>query len=143
MGSFKRIATLVLVLFYLSDKVAESDPDTTVVYFGCNAQDFSGWPDESYYHDALEQVFHDLITQTPISGYSHYCTFQVENGNGLTLETFYGHGACNGEIEISYCANCLIAAAGLSRNNCPSNMGATFQLGDCRLRYETYQFTDQ
>ncbi|KAI6684594.1 hypothetical protein NL676_030507 [Syzygium grande] len=143
MSSFKRIANLLLVLFCLYDKVAGGHPDLTVVSSLCNNQGFAGSSDGSYYRNALEEVFHDLITRTPFSGYNHFCAFPVEDDNTGILDLFYGHGVCNGEITSSECALCLIAASTLIGQECPSRFGATFQLKDCRLRYEIYPFTDQ
>lgn len=142
MSSFKRVATLVLVLFDLYDKVAGDRPNLQVVYSSCNNQGFGGSNSQPYYHNAMEKVFHDLITQTPFSGFDRYCNFLVEDENTRILDTFYGHGSCNGELAIFECANCLIAAAGLIRQDCPLRFGATFQLRDCRIRYELYSFTD-
>ncbi|KAI6684593.1 hypothetical protein NL676_030506 [Syzygium grande] len=142
MSSFKRIATLLLVLFYLYDNVT-GHPDLTLVSGLCNSQGFDGSSYESSYQNAVEEIFQGLITHTPFSDYNFYYTSPVVDDTNRILDTFYGHGACNGVITVYDCANCLIAVAGLIRNDCPSRFGAAYQLKDCRIRYEIYPFTDQ
>lgn len=69
MVSFKSIPITVFVPFNLYNSVAGSSPDLTVVYVQCNAKAVRG-PGLVM---AVEKVFHDVTTVTPLADLDFYC----------------------------------------------------------------------
>lgn len=87
------------------------------------------------YKIAVGQVLQKVIEKTPYKGYNFYAQTPWP-------EIVYGHAACNGEIKLVECRSCVDAAGSMLLDRCPNSMGAQMELNDCRIRWESYPFSD-
>lgn len=128
-------AVVATALFSLCFDVAECDPydSSHVESMICNGEHFEMY---SPLDVASGSVLFNLQLHTPSSGFNYYTSFQDRD------VTAYGHAACNGQLTVDACVQCLEAAVNILYFPCRYSVGAQIQLQDCRVRYENYAFTE-
>lgn len=93
----------------------------TLVYYMCNVHWFRKAGDA----DTKNGVLDELITLVSSQNYA-----------------FYAHGSCSDFLGISDCDNCVGWAGYYTRTMCRMSIRAQFQLPDCKVRYEVYDFKE-
>lgn len=133
MAKLQSIVVAILIgLFYVVD-VMRGEPDTTLIQGLCNANSYSPGDELGY---VCNMALDSVCTDTPSYNYNFYVT-------GSHLGTIcYAHGACNRALSGGDCTSCLDSARGDLSLYCNMRIGGQMQLQDCRIRYETYSFTE-
>lgn len=103
--------------------------DTVERYHLCGLDSVSSEsPDERHILDLRSY----LVRDTPNNGFN----------SKLKFEGYYGQAACNLEISRPECDACLINANSQLFQKCEDTIGGQIKLGDCRLRFEHYEFPE-
>lgn len=110
------------------------DPDVSVVSCSCSDQKYS--TSDTDYDSTVKDVMTTVVDETPEFNYDLYA---VDPRQDFVV---YGHGACNTRLYEVACGTCMYIAMKQLEYFCPMSVGAQLQLGDCRIRYENYSFTE-
>lgn len=127
------IAWIITVLFSLCIIGLRASPDTSPVYSLCNPDTFKLGGD---FDRSRAFVLNDVSILTPKKGFDYY------SESPLSDDAAYGHGACNPAISIEDCADCMYSAMYKVFEDCGLRYGGQVQLMDCRIRYESYSFSE-
>lgn len=112
--------------------IIRAKADSTLVSCTCNDDSF---PQDGPFSRSLNFVLGDVAVMTP-ERYDYY------DQSPWPAETAYGHGACNSAVTYYTCEDCITTAYYEVINRCVMKYGGQVQLTDCRIRYESYPFTE-
>lgn len=94
----------------------------------------------------LGEAIDDILVHTPDTTIGHnyhlHRTCYREDDVCGGFKDIHGHGKCKATLSNDECKSCMGEAYEQLFEECTHSMGAQIQLKDCRLRYETYEFTD-
>ncbi|KAI4311286.1 hypothetical protein MLD38_036191 [Melastoma candidum] len=137
MESFWRNCIICLFLgFACLFESGNATPNVTLDYKICNGETFN-WNEDNLVQK-MDEVLDMAVGKVADNGYNYYASIRDEN----TDFQCWAHAACNGKLTWIDCYACVVRAHDLLMNQCRRNYGAQFQLIDCRVRREKYEFNE-
>ncbi|KAF8024674.1 hypothetical protein BT93_F1755 [Corymbia citriodora subsp. variegata] len=136
MAMLKRTAATTIFALLCICGLVRGDPDTSTVGYSCSTSTYQG---TDLFKINLDDVLHHLRDDTAYNKFNYYYQSPWPGSTPIC----YGNGACNGALQVYDCVPCMTSAVTQIRSLCPMSVGAQVQLGDCRARYEQYDFTEK
>lgn len=129
--SRKILWILVIRIIFFICNVVMATPNTTPVSILCNNNKVQ---DGDPFLTSLFILLVDIVNDAPNE--KNYETYMKQGEE----QPAYGYAKCIPTVTPADCYTCLVSARGQIVDRCQVSVGAQLVLGDCRLRYEQYDF---